>query len=43
MQRPMQDELERQPTISWPERYAVLLVCAYFAGVTLLLWVMDHI
>jgi hypothetical protein len=39
----MQDEPERQPTISWPERYAVLLVGAYFAGVTLLLWVMDHI
>lgn len=34
---------ERQPTISWPERYAVLLVCAYFAGVTALLWVIDHI
>jgi hypothetical protein len=31
------------PTISWPERYAVLLVCAYFGGVTALLWVMDHI
>lgn len=37
------DEPERQPTISWRERYAVLLVCAYFGGVTALLWVMDHI
>lgn len=38
-----QDEPERPPTISWAERYAVLLVCAYFGAVTALLWVMDHI
>jgi hypothetical protein len=37
------DEPERAPTISWPERYAVLLVCAYFSAVIALLWVMDHI
>ena len=33
----------RAPTISWPERYAVLLVCAYFGAVIVLLWVMDHV
>ena len=37
------DEPEQRATISWPERYAVLLVCAYFGAVTALLWVMDHI
>jgi hypothetical protein len=37
------DEPEQQPAIPWPERYAVLLVCAYFGAVTALLWAMDHV
>jgi hypothetical protein len=37
------DEPERAPTIAWPERYAVLVVCAYFGAVIALLWVMDHV
>jgi hypothetical protein len=36
-------ELERPPRISWAERYAVLLVCAYFGAVTALIWVMDNL
>jgi hypothetical protein len=37
------DEPDRPPRISWAERYAVLLVCAYFGAVTALIWVMDHL
>lgn len=40
---PRPDEPERAPSISWPERYAVVLVCAYFGAVIVILWVMDQV